>query len=231
MKQTKVFLFAVVVSLSAFCAVIYSSCQKDATCAGFCMNGGTCVNGECRCVSGFTGLQCQFSKIVYYNGTFTTLTLLFSTKVIDTIPPFQTKELYGIPGDTARVLAYTYGPNGNDGVVMGDSVKWDSVKTAFSPKGIQPVYFDCSSKYFFLRMMKTTTGAVNVTSVNVNQSYPSALGDTVRSASLDVNVDSVHYTKVGYFVALPHTDVTVLGTTFYPYFSYSKNQVYTLMLP
>jgi hypothetical protein len=41
------------------CAV---SCQKQESdrCTGiFCQNGGTCVDGDCQCINGFTGNRCQ----------------------------------------------------------------------------------------------------------------------------------------------------------------------------
>lgn len=46
-------------TLSAFCAVLYSSCTKDECKGVTCLNGGTCSGGTCTCPTGYEGTSCE----------------------------------------------------------------------------------------------------------------------------------------------------------------------------
>ena len=51
-----------VVTLSVFCAVLYSSCAKDGCKSVTCFNYGSCSGGLCTCLPGIGGNNCE---IVY----------------------------------------------------------------------------------------------------------------------------------------------------------------------
>lgn len=41
------------------CADFYMTDKETEDCSGKCLNGGACINGECKCRSGFTGSYCE----------------------------------------------------------------------------------------------------------------------------------------------------------------------------
>jgi hypothetical protein len=46
-------------TILAFSAVTYTSCNPDKCTAIVCAYGGTCNNGTCNCLPGYTGANCQ----------------------------------------------------------------------------------------------------------------------------------------------------------------------------
>jgi hypothetical protein len=59
MKSIKHIALSAFLTLSAFCAVVYTSCNKDACKGVVCQNGGTCSGGTCTCVTGYEGTNCE----------------------------------------------------------------------------------------------------------------------------------------------------------------------------
>ncbi len=59
MKSIKHIVIGAFLALGAFCAVLYSSCSKDACKAVTCLNKGTCNGGTCNCPTGIGGLNCE----------------------------------------------------------------------------------------------------------------------------------------------------------------------------
>lgn len=60
MKATlKPILFTTVVTLSAFFAVLYTSCKQDKCKAIACAYGGVCDDGVCKCLPGYEGANCE----------------------------------------------------------------------------------------------------------------------------------------------------------------------------
>lgn len=51
--------FAVLGTLSIFSAVTYTSCERDKCKQIACAYGGVCTDGECLCVAGYEGPQCE----------------------------------------------------------------------------------------------------------------------------------------------------------------------------
>jgi hypothetical protein len=60
MKSMKHIALGIVVTLSVFCAVLYTSCSKDGCKGVTCLNGGVCSGGICNsCPTGTGGSNCQ----------------------------------------------------------------------------------------------------------------------------------------------------------------------------
>lgn len=59
MNRIKNIAFSVLLTLGAFTAITYTSCNKDECKDVVCNNGGTCVDGTCQCSTGYEGTNCQ----------------------------------------------------------------------------------------------------------------------------------------------------------------------------
>lgn len=60
MKLIKQLVFGAMLTISAFCAVVYSSsCNKDKCKDVTCQNGGVCDGGNCTCLIGYEGTNCE----------------------------------------------------------------------------------------------------------------------------------------------------------------------------
>ncbi len=60
MKNTlKPILFTTIITLSAFFAIVYSSCKQDKCKAIACAYGGVCNDGVCNCLPGYEGPNCE----------------------------------------------------------------------------------------------------------------------------------------------------------------------------
>ena len=59
MKKIRQIALGAILSVSAFSAVLYTSCSKDACKDVTCQNGGTCSDGNCTCVTGYEGTNCE----------------------------------------------------------------------------------------------------------------------------------------------------------------------------
>jgi hypothetical protein len=64
MKSIKHIVLGAFLTLSAFSAVLYTSCGKDACKDVVCNNGGTCTDGLCTCPTGFIGTNCETRAFV-----------------------------------------------------------------------------------------------------------------------------------------------------------------------
>jgi hypothetical protein len=64
MKSIKYIALSAFVTISAFCAVLYTSCTKDACKGVTCQHGGTCSGGNCTCPVGYEGANCQTLAIL-----------------------------------------------------------------------------------------------------------------------------------------------------------------------
>lgn len=70
MKSMKYIALSAFLTLSAFCAVLYSSCTKDECKDVTCQNGGTCSGGTCTCVVGYEGTRCETKSRDKFIGTY-----------------------------------------------------------------------------------------------------------------------------------------------------------------
>lgn len=70
MKQIKQIALSVILTISAFGAVVYTSCNKDECKDVVCQNGGTCTEGKCTCVTGYEGTNCETKSRDKFIGTY-----------------------------------------------------------------------------------------------------------------------------------------------------------------
>ena len=70
MKFVKHIALTAFLTVSAFCAVLYTSCSKDACKDVTCQNGGTCSGGNCTCPTGVTGTNCETINRTTYANTY-----------------------------------------------------------------------------------------------------------------------------------------------------------------
>ncbi len=70
MKLFRQIALSAMITLSAFAAVVYSSCSKDACSGVTCSNGGTCSGGNCTCTSGWGGKHCDTADAYKFVGTY-----------------------------------------------------------------------------------------------------------------------------------------------------------------
>jgi hypothetical protein len=59
MKSLKQIAFGLILTVSAFGATLYTSCNKDKCKDVVCQNGGTCSEGNCSCATGYEGTNCE----------------------------------------------------------------------------------------------------------------------------------------------------------------------------
>ncbi len=80
MKSIKHIVLSALVTISAFGAVVYTSCNKDACKNVVCQNGGTCSGGNCKCTPGYEGNNCELLS----QTKFTSKTWTASDKAVST---------------------------------------------------------------------------------------------------------------------------------------------------
>ena len=71
MKTLKSIAFTVALALGTFGAVTYTSCNSDDCKDVVCNNGGTCIDGNCSCPTGFEGSDCGTLARAKFLGTYT----------------------------------------------------------------------------------------------------------------------------------------------------------------
>lgn len=70
MKSFKQIAFGLILTVSAFGATLYTSCNKDKCKDVVCQNGGTCSDGNCTCVTGYSGTNCETVYRTSYVNTY-----------------------------------------------------------------------------------------------------------------------------------------------------------------
>ncbi len=69
--RIKSFALSAIGALTIFSAVTYTSCNNDPCKAIVCAYGGTCIEGECNCPSGYEGTHCEIVTREKYKGVWT----------------------------------------------------------------------------------------------------------------------------------------------------------------
>jgi len=69
MKQVKTFALTGLITIGAFAMIAYSSCGKKDACEDVvCKNNGTCVDGSCKCPTGYEGVDCGQTSAAKFTG-------------------------------------------------------------------------------------------------------------------------------------------------------------------
>ncbi len=159
MKKIKTLLLTSVITLTAFSAIVYSSCSKDRCSGVHCQNGGACSGGSCSCPSGYSGNFCEYSTIIFQNNAYTDMSVNING-TSGTVPAQGTAAFVGLAGTNANVTAYTAG-------TYGVVYTWTPFTDAF-PTGGDPLTetFDISSDYFYLYL--TNNAPYNIINLYVN---------------------------------------------------------------
>ena len=114
-------------SIGAFCAVMYTSCSKDACKGVTCNNGGTCSGGNCTCVAGYYGVSCD---TVYRN----TYVNTYKGNGVDNATPSNTYTgwyfVFTAPGSTISNMNLVIQDN-----TTAPVVSLPIVLTTYSPNG------------------------------------------------------------------------------------------------
>ncbi len=171
MKHTKSFLAFTLVILFAFSAVLYTSCSKKSDpCKGVvCYNGGVCVSGGCSCPTGYSGLNCEISRITFDNNSFTTIYMSLNGTSA-TIPAGGSVVYSGTSGSSAVWSANTSG-------TYGETVNWGASDLFPTSSNQLTLSLDVSTDYFFLEVINLHSSYAN--KLYTNFGFPSQLVENV----------------------------------------------------
>ncbi len=70
MKSIRNVALSALLTIGAFSAITYTSCNKDECKDVVCKNGGTCVAGVCSCPTGYEGTNCETLSRDKFVGTY-----------------------------------------------------------------------------------------------------------------------------------------------------------------
>ncbi|HXS35651.1 MAG TPA: calcium-binding EGF-like domain-containing protein [Flavipsychrobacter sp.] len=70
MKFWKETLLTTLVFLGISTSVLYTACEQDPCTNLNCSNGGTCLNGLCKCPTGYEGTECQINAADKFTGSY-----------------------------------------------------------------------------------------------------------------------------------------------------------------
>jgi hypothetical protein len=93
MKSFKQIALSAFITISAFGAVLYTSCNKDECKDVVCQNGGTCSGGTCTCATGYEGNNCETKSNAKFVKTWTASDKEASTTV--TLPTYTSGIIAG----------------------------------------------------------------------------------------------------------------------------------------
>jgi hypothetical protein len=71
MKSFKQIALGAALTIGAFSATLYTSCNQDECKDVVCQNGGTCTEGKCTCVTGYEGANCETKSRDKFVGVYT----------------------------------------------------------------------------------------------------------------------------------------------------------------
>ncbi len=224
MKQFKLFLLTAFITISAFGALIYSSCRKDKCKGVTCQNGGTCNDGSCVCPSGYSGNFCENSSITYTNDTYTPINITVGGSAA-VINAGTSVSFIGAAGTAVNVTAYTSGTT-STGSQVGDLISWSFTDNFPTDGDALTEPLDVSAAYFYL-YMKNTNASESINAIYVNYGSSQQTVDNVTVPN-DGNVYGI-----GYYLAYSNTEVYATGSassywTWYPAIPNVANATVTL---
>ena len=203
MKQLSSFLGTILITLSVFTTTIFTSCTKDNTCKSMvCKNASICQSGTCICPTGYTGQYCEESVVVYYNGSYTPITITVNNST-HLIPVGGNYTFYGLAGSPANGTASTFYTD-NNGKRMGEVVTWQ-IADKFPSDGNKASHLlDVSSDYFYLKIANGDYYD-SVVALKVNYDSPDQVADSILLPN-----NGQPYV-IGYYKALPGTKILAMG--------------------
>ena len=174
MKRIAFLATSAALTVLMFVAVVYTSCTKSNDnkttppavvdkCLGVtCRNTGICSDGNCTCPTGYSGHNCEISRIAFRNRTPTPVTL----KVNDTSYTIAVNDsvyLYDTSGTSADIsvkstnswdtLSWNYSLNfPNDGILIDRNL-------------------DAANTYFYLKMINNSPKSITKFIINLTQAY------------------------------------------------------------
>lgn len=234
MKHARLIVITTALMLSAFAAIIVSSCKKSEPCSGVvCNNSGTCVNGKCSCPTGYSGTFCENaeqSSIVYINNTFTTMNMMVNDTKYK-VPVGGTVAYPAQAGTTVTVSATTAYTN-TAGKVVGEIISWSFIDT-LPANGAYNHPLNVDPSYFYL---KIANGDNYDTIVSIQVNYQTTNETT---DSMLIPNDGTPYI-IGYYKAFTGTKIYVTGKgqsltgsswTLTPYIPYTINSTAIATVP
>ena len=192
----------VIITLSGFAAIFYTSCKKDACNSITCQNGGSCANGYCNCPYGYEGDRCQnpvITTINYVNHTFTDITLVLNGGTY-TVHPGNSKGFTGKYNDTLSGFGYTAG-------AWGETLHWDSLINTYPSAGTFTVDLHEAPNYYYLLVQNDSSSSL-IREINANFGLPTER-DIIESPLLSY----LTTVGVGYFYASNVSNVRILSST------------------
>jgi hypothetical protein len=224
MKHRSTVILSAIITLLVFAGITYTSCKRDRCKGANCLNGGACVDGQCICRDGYSGLSCEIknkSTVVYYNKTFTKVIVVVggTAKMLDTGASIS---FTGDVGDSIKGTATTQGQYGN-------KVTLQNLSYVFPPRGTVGQDIDVPAEYFFLKVINNNPSIV-ARKVYVN--YGVAADETLDITEIP-NDQQPH--SIGYYKAKATTKIHIEN---YPQvwkfdslgLPMTKNQLYTAIL-
>ncbi len=206
MNKFKIVALTSIISIFAFVAVIYTSCNKDACKGVTCQNGATnCIGGTCQCPAGYSGNFCELSSLTFRNDSYTPIYINVGGST-ETIAPDSSVSFAGQPGLDASMYAYTFGVNAANQTV-GDTVTWSNSYIFPANGALKVVPLDVYPQYFFLKMIDSNS-TQSITSVYVNYGITNA--QTLDNITIP-NDKKVH--GVGYYISYALTQVYAVSGT------------------
>ncbi|MCD6010630.1 MAG: hypothetical protein K0Q79_492 [Flavipsychrobacter sp.] len=212
MKNSKLIVFSAFVMALFTGFIIFSSCSRTNCDKIICQNGGTCADGKCTCLAGFTGALCQSranSAIQYINNAFTPITISVNgdTRII----PVGGSVAYGGQYGLAATGTATTAGNGamlgvtTDGGKVGLTINWP-IDNIFPATDTLRVPMDVGATWFFLRIANVSSRNI----INYYVNYQFSYGEEYQDVTIPNNGTTY---GMGYYLAYPYSNVQTQSTS------------------
>lgn len=194
MKNYRTLVLITVLTITSFCAVLYSSCKKDACSGVTCQNQGTCSGGKCTCPTGYSGDHCEMSSITYTNHTYTPIYFTYAgqSQIIDT---GKSITITGSVGTVAKPVAYT-SLTDSSGVAMGNVITWNMTDSFPDGAGALNKSLTVQAGMVFIQMVNNTASDT-IRGMHVNDA------DTTYPVNFVLIPNNGHTYGMGYYTCTP----------------------------
>ncbi|MBS1777708.1 MAG: calcium-binding EGF-like domain-containing protein [Bacteroidetes bacterium] len=227
----KAFFTGLIIAIT-FSSVLFNSCNKEDNCSRItCQNGGACLNGACKCPSGFSGTFCEINNgsnngnngqqqtnsiVLYKNASFTdiAITVNGNNKTI----PFGSSASFTDIANTKIVGTATTSGKTSNNIQVGLKVSWD-LSGFFPASGTSTVNINVDNTMFFLKIANVSAKQITKIYVNyglANQSFDNVIipnNGTVYNigyykafSNSNIRLESADGTIWNYGVTLPFTN-------------------------